>query len=247
MKAKPRKKYAEGGMVDVPRLGIGAEESLALESSARRGEDLRALEREDFSTPTVARRPTFGQAFAAARRAGLKEFSWNGGRYGTQLKGEDSAPARKPAAAKPAAKMAETTGPEIVVTAPRPKPAAVVARAEPKVAPAKPAVARTEPRDGLQNARPIASLASRAAAALEELNRPRATASEVIRARAAAAERAALTERAAQRAAMDKRVGLMQQQLPPKLLAYKKGGPVKTPVDRGKSNMAALAKALKQK
>lgn len=37
----------------------------------------------------------FGDAFAAARKSGLKEFEWNGKKYNTKLKGEDSSPSKK--------------------------------------------------------------------------------------------------------------------------------------------------------
>lgn len=42
---------------------------------------------------------TFKSAFAAARKAGKKEFSWNGKRYSTKLR-EDKAPSKSPTPAK---------------------------------------------------------------------------------------------------------------------------------------------------
>lgn len=46
-------------------------------------------------TPTVqplAQAMTFGQAFAAVRKAGLQVFDWNGKKYGTQLASQPKAP-----------------------------------------------------------------------------------------------------------------------------------------------------------
>ena len=42
----------------------------------------------DISQPIIPTPKTFAQAFAAARRAGLKVFDYKGKKYGTQLKGE---------------------------------------------------------------------------------------------------------------------------------------------------------------
>ena len=42
----------------------------------------------DISQPIIPTPKTFAQAFAAARRAGVKVFDYKGKKYGTQLKGE---------------------------------------------------------------------------------------------------------------------------------------------------------------
>ena len=79
-----KKRYADGGMA-------GA--AVDLEAAARRGENLRELDRMDFSVPKVeapAKKQSFSAAFAAARKRGDKTFSWNGGSYGTKMAGEDS-------------------------------------------------------------------------------------------------------------------------------------------------------------
>ena len=47
-----------------------------------------------YTTPEVDYRGTFNQAFAAARKAGVSEFGWNGKRYNTNLAG--AAVAQKP-------------------------------------------------------------------------------------------------------------------------------------------------------
>lgn len=46
----------------------------------------------------------FGDAFAAARKSGLKTFEWNGKKYTTQTKEEAAAAPRRTATAKPAAR-----------------------------------------------------------------------------------------------------------------------------------------------
>jgi hypothetical protein len=83
-----KKRYADGGM-------SGA--AVDLEAAARRGENLRELDRMDFSVPKVeapAKKESFSSAFAAARKRGDKTFSWNGGSYGTQMKGEGDKPTK---------------------------------------------------------------------------------------------------------------------------------------------------------
>lgn len=82
------KKFAEGGQTDEPEVGEGF--SAAMNTGASSGR------RKDEDSP---KSQSFGQAFAAARKAGLKTFNWRGGTYGTKLKGEDggeskSTPAR---------------------------------------------------------------------------------------------------------------------------------------------------------
>lgn len=49
----------------------------------------------------------FGEAFAAARKAGQKEFEWNGKKYHTRTKEEDEAKAKEKPKAKPADTLTE--------------------------------------------------------------------------------------------------------------------------------------------
>jgi hypothetical protein len=51
----------------------------------------------------------FGKAFRAARDSGDKEFEYEGKKYNTKLKEEDSAPAKKAAPAKEAAPAKDTS------------------------------------------------------------------------------------------------------------------------------------------
>jgi len=72
-----------------------------LETKVMEARNLAATRRRE-SEETAPKKQSFGEAFAAARKRGDKTFSWNGGSYGTQLKGET--PKAKPArAAAPAA------------------------------------------------------------------------------------------------------------------------------------------------
>ena len=108
---KIKKRYDEGGMA-----GAGVD----LEAAARRGENLRELDRMDFSVPKVKapdKKQSFSAAFAAARKRGDKTFTWNGGSYGTKMKGEGNAPKTTPRA--PAIRSAPEDK-EIVVTGKRP-------------------------------------------------------------------------------------------------------------------------------
>jgi hypothetical protein len=59
--------------------------------------------------PAASSAQTFGSAFAAARKSGVKEFEYKGKKYTTAMKGEAPRPAAKPAepAAKPAEPMAK--------------------------------------------------------------------------------------------------------------------------------------------
>ncbi len=174
---KVKKRYADGGVGEMGRAGLD------LEAMARTGETLRELDRMDTSVPKVSaptKKQSFSEAFAAARRAGKKTFTWNGGSYGTKMKGEDDKPA-------PASTASTSTASTSTATA-NPAPAKPVAKpaAEPRVgihnltekmqrsrrfgesigfrnaspAPAKKDEAptktsRAEPRVGLHNARKI--------------------------------------------------------------------------------------------
>lgn len=107
-----KKRYADGGMA-----GAG----LDLEAMARRGEMERELGKMDFSTPKVeapAKKESFSAAFAAARKRGDKTFTWNGGSYGTKMKGDGDKPAAKPAAAAPTKTAPAKTAPAKAASGP---------------------------------------------------------------------------------------------------------------------------------
>jgi hypothetical protein len=76
-----------------------------LESKVMEGRNLAATRKRE-AEETAPKKQSFGEAFAAARKRGDKTFSWNGGSYGTQLKGETTKSARAPtrAAATPSTK-----------------------------------------------------------------------------------------------------------------------------------------------
>ena len=96
------KKFEEGGDVEV---GEGFSAAMnAGASSSRRQDD------EPVAKP---KSQSFSDAFREARKAGLKTFKWNGGTYGTMLKGEDGGKEVKPAASAASAPSAP----------PRPAPA----------------------------------------------------------------------------------------------------------------------------
>lgn len=72
--------------------------------------------------PAASSAQTFGSAFAAARKSGVKEFDYKGKKYTTAMKGEAPKPAAKPAepAAKPAEPMAKPAEAPIAKTESRP-------------------------------------------------------------------------------------------------------------------------------
>jgi len=169
-----KKRYADGGM-------SGA--AIDLEAAARRGEGLRELDRMDFSVPKVeapAKKESFSSAFAKARDKGLKTFTWNGGSYGTQMKGGGDKPA-KPTPPMSVAKEDK----EVVVTGRRnrkPETPASKPASGMRVGSESARAAKTNLREGLrQGARAseraiksvasgVASTPSRAAKALESAN-----------------------------------------------------------------------------
>jgi len=108
---KAVKKYAKGGKVkpiDIDMKGL-EEASRPTEGLPKADLASRVGPGKDYSSgpsskSAPAKKQSFSQAFAAARKSGATTFKWNGGTYGTKLKGEDSKPAAsKPAASKPAA------------------------------------------------------------------------------------------------------------------------------------------------
>ena len=95
------KKFEEGGSVDDDKRSPGMTDFASSGSSAGKSQ-------------------SFSEAFREARKAGLKTFKWQGGSYGTKLKGEDggketkpaaSAPSRPSAPAAPAAASTTRSGP----------------------------------------------------------------------------------------------------------------------------------------
>lgn len=84
------KKFEEGGDVEVGE-GLSAAMNTGASSSRRRDD-------EPVAKP---KSQSFSDAFREARKAGLKTFKWNGGTYGTKLKGEDGGKEAKPAASAP--------------------------------------------------------------------------------------------------------------------------------------------------
>lgn len=76
------KKFEEGGSVEDDKRSPGMTDFASSGSSAGKSQ-------------------SFSEAFREARKAGLKTFKWQGGSYGTKLKGEDGGKETKPAASAP--------------------------------------------------------------------------------------------------------------------------------------------------
>ena len=93
-----------------------------LETKVMQARNLAATRKREMED-AAPKKQSFNQAFGAARERGDKIFSWNGGSYGTQLKGETpkadrpAAPAARPAASRVSAPMDREA-------APAPRPAA---------------------------------------------------------------------------------------------------------------------------
>lgn len=108
----------QGRNLNLPTLSMNnAYGNLPVTSSNRT-----AIERTNakYNTPAVkpkTKRQSFNSAFAAARKQGLSEFTWNGKQYGTQVAG-----ASKPKPAQQTTTRSSITSnnlPEVTVTAPR--------------------------------------------------------------------------------------------------------------------------------
>lgn len=108
----------QGHNLNLPTLSMNdAYGNLPVTSSNRT-----AIERTNakYNTPAVkpkTKRQSFNSAFAAARKQGLREFTWNGKQYGTQLSGST-----KPKPAQQTTTRSSITSnnlPEVTVTAPR--------------------------------------------------------------------------------------------------------------------------------
>ena len=225
-----KKKYAEGGLVVEERdlaSAVGPQSSpfsgagVELEAAARRGEAVReAMRRNASKVADTPKRMSFNEAFAAARRRGDKTFSWNGGSYGTKLKGEDTpAPAKRaaePAPAKRAAAPTPARAPApratedkmITVTARRPDKPQSVGRAINRAVGVIDDQMKTQARNMAALRAKNPDLVTRVISALSRSEPARAT---PPRSRA-----------------VDDKVGLMLQR-PPPLLRMKNGGSVKKP------------------
>jgi hypothetical protein len=101
------------------------------------------------------KKQSFNEAFGAARKRGDKTFSWNGGSYGTQLKGETPKAARPTApAARPAAPAPRAAAPEILAPAPRAPAAAPAPRATAPAPTARATAPATRGKVGFANVAP---------------------------------------------------------------------------------------------
>lgn len=108
----------QGHNLNLPTLSMNdAYGNLPVTSSNRT-----AIERTNakYNTPAVkpkTKRQSFNSAFAAARKQGLSEFTWNGKQYGTQVAGSTK---QKPAQQTTTrSSITSNNLPEVTVTAPR--------------------------------------------------------------------------------------------------------------------------------
>lgn len=108
----------QGHNLNLPTLSMNdAYGNLPVTSSNRT-----AIERTNakYNTPAVkpkSKRQSFNSAFAAARKQGLSEFTWNGKQYGTQVAGSTK---QKPAQQTTTrSSITSNNLPEVTVTAPR--------------------------------------------------------------------------------------------------------------------------------
>ena len=100
---KAVQKYAKGGKVkpvdiDMKGLEEASRSTLSLpkadlETKVMQGRNLAATRKRE-AEETAPKKQSFSAAFAAARKRGDKTFSWNGGSYGTKMKGEDDKPVK---------------------------------------------------------------------------------------------------------------------------------------------------------
>lgn len=114
---KPRR-FVEGGVTSEDLEAANASEDPIAELNSRKGWTGGEESPEPAAAP--ARKQSFKEAFAEARRGGGKTFEWNGKKYTTEMAGE------KPAASRPATRAAAAdTGDETArlrSRAPAPKP-----------------------------------------------------------------------------------------------------------------------------
>jgi hypothetical protein len=215
-----------------------------LETKVMQARNLAATQKREMEE-TAPKKQSFNQAFGAARERGDKTFSWNGGSYGTQLKGET--PAARPAAAAPAPREAapapRAAAPEARKAAPAPREAAPAPRA---AAPA-PRAAAAPGRMGFQNAAPALS---KAKSAIDRGLGGIDAFFEAANAGAGGAERARLANKAA---AETKRAKAKKNYNPSSaasnlemaLGGYAKGGKAKAPPKSGLAVMIAIGKPMK--
>ena len=107
---KPRKFY-EGGVTMDDTEAANASEDPIQTLNARKG-----WTGSEESAPAPARKQSFKEAFAEARRGGGKSFEWNGKKFSTEMAGEKSA-------AKAPARVTDTGDETSRLAARRPAPA----------------------------------------------------------------------------------------------------------------------------
>lgn len=108
----------QGRNLNLPTLSMNdAYGNLPVTSSNRT-----AIERTNakYNTPAVkpkTKRQSFNSAFAAARKQGLREFTWNGKQYGTQVAGSSKPKTNQQTSTR--SSITSNNLPEVTVTAPR--------------------------------------------------------------------------------------------------------------------------------
>ena len=211
-----------------------------LETKVMQASNLAATRKRE-TEETAPKKQSFNQAFGAARERGDKTFSWNGGSYGTQLKGET--PKAAPRAAAPAPVDREAApGPR--AAAPAPRAAAPAPRAP---APSPRAAATAPGRVGFQNATPALS---KAKSAIDRGLGGIDAFFEAANAGAGGAERARLANKAAAEAKRAKakknyNPSSAASNLEMALGGYAKGGKAKAPPKSGLAVMIAIGKPMK--
>jgi hypothetical protein len=125
-----------------------------LEMKVMQARNLAATRKREMEE-TAPKKQSFNQAFGAARERGDKTFSWNGGSYGTQLKGETPKADRPVApAARPAAPAPRAAAPEVRAPAPRAPATAPAPRAAAPAPTARATAPATRGKVGFANAAP---------------------------------------------------------------------------------------------
>jgi hypothetical protein len=125
-----------------------------LETKVMQARNLAATRKRE-TEETALKKQSFNQAFGAARERGDKTFSWNGGSYGTQLKGETPKADRSATpAARPAAPAPRAAAPEVRDPAPRAPATAPAPRAAAPAPTAKATAPATRGKVGFANAAP---------------------------------------------------------------------------------------------
>ena len=92
MATRKTRKFFGGGVTDEDLSAANASEDPIGELNSRKG----WTGGEESASPAPARKQSFKEAFAEARRGGGKTFEWNGKKYTTEMAG--GSPAAKPAA-----------------------------------------------------------------------------------------------------------------------------------------------------